>query len=250
MMSQRQSSILYLRRNTVDFTLIELLIVIAIIAILAGMLLPVLGNARNKAREISCRSNLKQLGLAVNMYIGDNQGFLPLRELTMTSSEGKPVKQSYAAGLMEYILPGKIKFGNDLNRVIPRYPKTFECPTFPEEPVSRRSYSCYVQYACVKDIFVKLNATTTQGLKLSSFRKQNLSNTVTLTDVKKETVTGAGHFEVINSTAANYLLPSEYYTPRVAHAYNVSVLFLGGNVDGVDFRKLSGDSIYKWRCEQ
>ena len=155
-LNMRHALIPFTRKKQGFFTLIELLIVIAIIAILAGMLLPALISARGKAREVSCKSNLKQLGLAVNMYIEDNQGFLPLRLLTMTSFEGETVQQSYAAGLMEYILPGKIKFGNDPYRVIPRYPKTFECPTFPEEPVSRRSYSCYVQYACVKDIFVKL----------------------------------------------------------------------------------------------
>ena len=84
------------------FTLIELLVVIAIIAILAAMLLPALSKARSKARSISCVNQLKTLGLAMNMYVGDYADCIP--SLTMAGRYSSSQNYVYWHALLdEYI---------------------------------------------------------------------------------------------------------------------------------------------------
>ncbi|HLH54588.1 MAG TPA: prepilin-type N-terminal cleavage/methylation domain-containing protein [Verrucomicrobiae bacterium] len=75
------------------FTLTELLVVIGVIAILAALLLPLLGRAQESGRAAVCLSNLRQVGISLQLYVQDNRNHLPTmrdRSLTMTNSLPSP----------------------------------------------------------------------------------------------------------------------------------------------------------------
>jgi prepilin-type N-terminal cleavage/methylation domain-containing protein len=81
------------------FTLIELLVAIAIIAILAALLLPSLGAARNKARQATCLNNLKQINLGVRMYADDHDNVLTL----VSTNHSLSVWMDYKSWMKSYV---------------------------------------------------------------------------------------------------------------------------------------------------
>ena len=79
-------------RRSRAFTLVELLIVIGIIALLISILMPALSNARKQAQQVQCENNLRQLMTATNMYVSENQNFLPF------ANWGSPQSGAYDYG--------------------------------------------------------------------------------------------------------------------------------------------------------
>lgn len=111
-------------RRLFGFTLIELLVIIAIIAILAAILFPVFAQARSKARQTACLSNVRQLGTAYAMYLQDHDETFPPHVTERTAPSGTPDTEaarapfSYKTKLEPYIKNKQI----------------FKCPDAPAWP--------------------------------------------------------------------------------------------------------------------
>jgi prepilin-type N-terminal cleavage/methylation domain-containing protein/prepilin-type processing-associated H-X9-DG protein len=122
------------------FTLIELLVVIAIIAILAAILFPVFAQAREKARGITCVSNMKQMGMAIAMYVQDNDEKFGMSE--WYDGNQNPAYVSWREAVNPYVKgQQQIQYG---------YPTSmggvWSCPSFPDP-------SQYAQYGVHWDLW-------------------------------------------------------------------------------------------------
>ncbi|MFA7373391.1 MAG: prepilin-type N-terminal cleavage/methylation domain-containing protein [bacterium] len=109
-------------RKLKGFTLIELLVTIAIIALLASILFPVFGKAREKARQATCQSNLKQISTAMMLYAQDWEEMLPFR-----TPAGGPANYEWDVQLMQYF---GLKWGQG-NKITSYYcPSSLPYPSF------------------------------------------------------------------------------------------------------------------------
>ncbi len=179
------------------FTLIELLVVIAIIAILASMLLPALGKAKERALTAQCTSNLRQVSYAMQMYGDDAEGYLPAAHGTVSWTNTAPVP--WTRPLVDYYQTTNVLRCPSMSRFYDKSPFTY--------------------FLGGRAIFVQTEAPG--SLKLGN-----------ITTASQYVLSGDSNwpFEAVDADPDNYSQDTLFAFKSPAHAGSVNVLFADGHV--------------------
>jgi len=233
-----------MKNNNKKFTLIELLVVVAVIGILASLLLPSLGRARDSAFSASCKSRLKSLSLAMLMYADDNEDWAVFRASQPKYTES----QTWATycRLGPYLMDTRSE--PDWYRF---YSKKYLCP--------KASYALSEKTNYIEDRPYELRFSygmNTSNLSINKNRKFggikftqviDPSNKILFSDSVSESVTqvNAGYGMYIGG---NYEEPANSWNKQVAyrHENKSNIVYYDGHIGPVNHLQLTSNSIDQW----
>ncbi len=212
-----------LRPRLDAFTLIELLVVIAIIGVLAAILFPVFSQARAKARQITCTSNLRQIGLGLNLYIEDSDEAMPCSYYgSFSAPSDAAANYKWMDAIYPYVKSAQI----------------FDCPDDPySKPYQYRSgtnYGSYGQNGAYKtegDAETPPRSTATHLVKLSEIAAP--SETVWAADCNNGDQTQPGGS---SGGAFGFTWPDPLNNPVIVKVGNAVQLEQAGHGGGIAFR--------------
>lgn len=201
--------------SPVGFTLVEVLVVIAIIAVLASLLLPALSRGRAQGRRAECLSNLRQWGLALQMYADDQNGFTPRRGQGVRPLANVSRPEDWFNALPPYLtLPTFADVLAQSGASLDTRPRLFGCPE--ARPVSGCLYLAYAMNLCLSP--------------WNQPEPHRLDDIPTLSSVVFLADGGVGFSSAYPAAAQ--------YSPQPRHLEQANLLFLDGHAES-----FSGPSI-------